>query len=84
MIQTDTIEGPAFLASALINDDTSGFTSEDEEILADFLRMVTRAYGDTARVADVSEETFFARHYGIGHDMATYIVVYDVDAEEDQ
>lgn len=73
----DKIEGPSFLAVALINGDTSGFSDEDEKTLALFETEVFRQFGPEACVVDCEEETFFGRWIdGLGHDLVEYTVHY--------
>lgn len=73
----DKIKGPAFLASALINGDTSGFSDEDMWALARFEAEVFCQYGSEACVVDCEGEPFFGRWIdGLGHDLVEYTIHY--------
>ena len=73
----DKIEGPAFLAVALINGDTSGFSDDDEKTLARFEAEVFRQFGPEACVVDCEGEPFFGRWIdGLGHDLVEYTIHY--------
>lgn len=73
---TETIILPAFLASALINGDTSSLNDEDMEWLTAAERYVAPGY-----VVACGEESFFSHScdlpgFSLGADMLEYRVLY--------
>jgi hypothetical protein len=75
-IETGTVLLPAYWASALINDDYSGLSDEEEDAIERFLIEYKEWY-----VADCSEESEFvifhdARKYGVlAGDCLTYTLI---------
>ncbi len=72
-IEVVEVEGPAFLACALINDDTSGHTDEDDALLDAFC-----AYLGGLHVVSTKddEEPYFATIYMGGQRFAGDVVTY--------
>jgi hypothetical protein len=87
MIKWDTVTGPAFLASALVNGDTSGLDAAGLECLARFEAWIAPGYVvDVARDADgeANEPRFtwsFDLHGGdtAGGDVVDYVVHTETD-----
>lgn len=70
-LRTATFDGPAFLATALINGDSSGFGEGDQAAHDYLMAWLRREYGDHAHVVDVGEEATFRRNMsrGVPYDM---------------
>ena len=66
----ETIELPTFLASWFINADNSSFVDSDELLLLDVQNTLNELnYTDCVNVSD---ESFFGRFNGMGHDMSEF------------
>ena len=61
-METITLELPDFWATALFNDDTSGFEYEDEKPFQDFCEWMLKNYG-TSEPVDMKEEGHFATYH---------------------
>ena len=72
-IHVEHIDGPAYLASALVNDDTSGLDDDGKRELRNFLNYYIGEHG--AVVATEGEE-FFGRLDGVQRILVTYVVHY--------
>lgn len=73
---TIEVELPAFLASALINGDTSGLEDSDMPHYESALKLA-----EGGSYVDVGEETYFSRTcdlpgFRLGADMAVYTILY--------
>lgn len=72
-IRVEHIDGPAHLASALVNDDTSGLDDDGKRELRDFLNYYIGEHG--AVVATDGEE-FIGRLDNVQMMLITYVVHY--------
>ena len=61
-METITLELPDFWATALFNDDTSGFEYEDDKQFQDFCAWMLLYYG-TSEPVDMEEEGHFATYH---------------------
>ena len=61
-METVTLELPDFWATALFNDDTSGFEYEDDKQFQDFCAWMLLYYG-TSEPVDKEEEGHFATYH---------------------
>lgn len=68
----ETIELPAYWASAIINGDDSALNDEELEMLVVELDTLEE---DGMMIVDVSDDTFFGRYAGLGTEMAEYTVI---------
>ena len=76
--KTDIITTYSHFASAIINDDYSGLSNDDEKDLDDFYRYVFANWGSSAYISDVQDETYFGTpsNGGLAGDVANYTVIY--------
>jgi len=75
-MRVETVTFPAFLASALINGDTSGLADEDLHWVE-----VAHEYVAPGNIVSCAEETHFSRYcdlpgFRLGADMLEYTVLY--------
>lgn len=75
-IRVEHIDGPAYLANALVNDDTSGLDGDGKRALRDFLNYYIGEHG--AVVATDGEE-FIGRFDGMQMMLTIYVVHYMED-----
>ena len=61
-METVTLELPDFWATALFNDDTSGFEYEDEQPFQDFCQWMLKHYG-TSEPVDMETEPHFSKYH---------------------
>lgn len=78
-IRVETVTLPAFLASALVNGDTSGLEPEDEKWLK-----AAEEYVAPGVIVSCEGESFFSRYcdlpgFRLGADMIEYVVHYHED-----
>ena len=72
-IKTDTFEGPALWASALINGDLSGLDYYGAECMAEF-ESWCKANPALLNVVDCSAETHIGRWNGLQTELLTYTI----------
>lgn len=72
-LSIETIDGPAFLACALINGDESGMSDDDILTLEMFLSTIPAGYV----VCDVSENNYMGVWHkdGLMHELAEYTII---------
>lgn len=75
-VTTKHVQLPAFLASALINGDTSGLDESDLKWVA-----IAEKYAGRGRFIDCSDETYFSNlcelpGFNLGADMCEYTIMY--------
>ena len=61
-METVTLELPDFWATALFNDDTSGFEYEDEQPFHNFCQWMLKHYG-TSEPVDMEQEPHFSKYH---------------------
>lgn len=77
-IQTDTVQGYAYLASYLVNNDKSSLNEQEIIEAKQFIDDIIDTYGDDARIVSVEGEEYFGypEYGGLAGTLIDYVIHY--------